>query len=320
MSEHIRLHEHRLDDGTRDLLGKEIAQRLSAAVFDPDRDAAILARIGAYALEKLLPAELLSAVRGFTRSGAHALLLDNVPRQPAPRTPVTGFGGEAELAVTNALHLGLIQLLGLTPFAVEYENSGKLVRNVVPNPVAAGKTSSWGSDSEFFWHTDNPHLPFGDPGCDPRPYIPRYLTFCAIRNAERVPTEIMSVEAAVEQLPPETEQLLSSTAYEIAAPDSNDTTADGRRLTLKVAAVLERRASGLRVRFDQGTTRALTTQAADALATWVASLPDSPCWQPVLAPGQFLAFDNYRVLHRRQAFTPAQDDAEARWLRRCYAS
>ncbi|MET8802912.1 TauD/TfdA family dioxygenase [Streptomyces sp. NPDC004546] len=40
----------------------------------------------------------------------------------------------------------------------------------------------------------------------------------------------------------------------------------------------------------------------------------------MLAPGQFLAFDNYRVLHRRQAFAPAEDEAEARWLRRCYAS
>ncbi|MEW2160061.1 TauD/TfdA family dioxygenase [Streptomyces sp. NPDC007189] len=320
MSERIRLHEHRLDDGIRDLLGKEVAERLSAADFDPDRDTVILARIGAYALGKLLPPELLAAVRDFTGSGAHALLLDNLPQQEAPGTPVTGFGGEVELAVTNALHLGLIQLLGLTPFAVEYENSGKLIRNVVPNPVAAGKTSSWGSDSEFFWHTDNPHLPFGDPGSDPRPYIPRCLTFYVMRNTEQVPTEIMSVEAAVDRLPRETARVLSSNAFEIAAPDSNDIAADGSRLTLDEAAVLERRALGLRVRFDHGTTSAITPQAADALATWVETLPDAPCWQPVLAPGQFLAFDNYRVLHRRQAFTPTENDAEARWLRRCYAS
>jgi hypothetical protein len=320
MSAHIRLHEHRLDDGIRDLLGKEIAARLSAADFDPDHDAAILARIGAHALERLLPPEILTTVKDFTGSGAHALLLDNLPQQEAPRTPVSGFGGEADLAVTNTLHLGLVQLLGLTPFAVEYENAGKLIRNVVPNPVAAGKTSSWGSDSEFFWHTDNPHLPFGDPGSDPRPYIPRYLTFCVMRNAEQVPTEIMSVEAAVDRLPAETGRVLSSNSFEIAAPDSNDVTADGRRLTLTEAAVLERRAAGLRVRFDHGTTSAVTPQAADALATWVETLPGAPCWQPVLAPGQFLAFDNYRVLHRRQAFTPAEDEAEARWLRRCYAS
>ncbi|MEV8558184.1 TauD/TfdA family dioxygenase [Streptomyces sp. NPDC051917] len=83
---------------------------------------------------------------------------------------------------------------------------------------------------------------------------------------------------------------------------------------------MERRAAGLRVRFDHGTTSAVTPQAADALATWVETLPGAPCRQPVLAPGQFLAFDNYRVLHRRQAFAPAEDEAEARWLRRCYAS
>jgi alpha-ketoglutarate-dependent taurine dioxygenase len=44
-----------------------------------------------------------------------------------------------------------------------------------------------------------------------------------------------------------------------------------------------------------------------------------PARELVLNPGEFLIFDNYRVLHRRRAFTPGPAPT-ARWLRRCYAS
>ncbi|URN12249.1 hypothetical protein LUW77_12860 [Streptomyces radiopugnans] len=60
----------------------------------------------------------------FTAAGSHALLLSNLPMQEFPPTPVSGFGDETELAVTNAIHLGLIRILGCTPFAVRYENDG----------------------------------------------------------------------------------------------------------------------------------------------------------------------------------------------------
>lgn len=148
----MRLARHRLDDGTRYLLGKEITERVAATELDSDENEAILAGIGAHPLNRYLPGEILHGLQVFTATGWYALLLTNLPRQEFPPTPIAGFGTETDLAATNALHLGLIQLIGITPFAVTYENGGRLIRNVVPNPTASGTPSSWGADSEFFWH------------------------------------------------------------------------------------------------------------------------------------------------------------------------
>lgn len=310
----LRVARHRLDDRTRDILGKEIAEAVAAGELDSDADEAILAGIGAHALNNFLPGEILHSLKLFSATGAHALMVSNLPTQEFPPTPVNGFADETELAVSNAIQYGLIQLVGLTPFAVDYENDGRLIRNVVPNPSAAGTTSSWGADSEFFWHTDNPHLPFGGPGVNPRRYVPRYLTFFAVRNDEQVPTEILAVEDAVARLDEQVLRRLRSAAYEVGAPASND-----GDLALTGTPLLELSADGHRVRFDQGTTSGLTDDAVAALKEWADALADAPALEPVLQPGEFLIFDNYRSLHRRKAFTPGPA-ATARWLRRCYAS
>ena len=313
-TELIRVARHELEDGTRDLLGKEIAARVAAADLDSDTNEAILASIGAHALNEYLPGQILRALTLYPATGAHAMVLGNLPTQEFGPTPVSGFGTETRLAVTNALHFGLIQILGLTPYAVEYENDGRLIRNVVPNPAASGTTSSWGADSEFSWHTDNPHLPFGAPGLDPRLYVPRYLTFYAVRNDERVPTELAAVADALANLAPAWSAALRRPEFEVGAPASNDA-----RHSLDGTPVLEHGPDGDRARFDRGTTRALTATAAEALARWSDALDAMPARELVLGPGEFLIFDNYRVLHRRRAFTPGPAPT-ARWLRRCYAS
>jgi L-asparagine oxygenase len=310
----LRLARHRLDDRTRDLLGKEISERVATADLDSDAHEAILAGIGAHALSHYLPGEILQGLQLFSVTGSHALVLSNLPVQEFPASPVTGFAKETELAEINAIHFGLIQLLGTTPFAVDYENGGRLIRNVVPVESASGKTSSWGADAEFFWHTDNPHLQFGERGVDPRRYVPRYLTFYAVRNNERVPTEIMAVEEVIGRLDEQTRRRLRSTCYEVGAPASND--AEHR---LAGTSVLDLREHGHRVRYDRGTTKGQTTEAAAALETWTETLEGMPGAELVLESGEFLIFDNYRVLHRRRAFTPGPA-ATVRWLRRCYAS
>jgi L-asparagine oxygenase len=310
----LRLVEHRLDDGTRDLVAKEVAERVTRTRLDPDADQAILAGIGEHALSRYLPGEILEALRVFPVTGRHALRLANLPREDWPATPVSGFGAETDLAATNAVHFGLIRLLGVTPFAVPYENGGRLIRNVVPNPEAAGKASSWGADAEFFWHTDNPHLPFGEPGGDPRLSVPRYLTFYAIRNTERVPTELTSLDDALARLDQDSLRRLREPVFTVGAPASVDDGAAARDRT----PLLESERGGDRIRFDRGTTGAATAAAAGTLEAWSAALDGVPSEELVLDSGEFLIFDNYRLLHRRKAFTPAPV-VQARWLRRCYA-
>ncbi|WP_055524682.1 TauD/TfdA family dioxygenase [Streptomyces graminilatus] len=317
MTSLLQFTRHRLDDSVRDLLDKEISERVSESRLDSDLDDAILAGIGAYALSRHLPGDVLQSVQVFTAAARHALVLSNLPAQKFPGTPVTGFGDEPELAVTNALHLGLIRLIGCTPFAVSYENDGHLIRNVVPNPAACGTTSSWGADSEFFWHSDNPHQPFGRPGSDPRLYAPPYLTFYAVRNEERVPTEIAALDDVVVRLDEDTREILRTAEFEVGAPDSNDGEATG---PLRHTAVLEPDGTGRhRARYDRGTTRGVTDRARAALDRWSDALTTIPAAELVLDTGDFMIFDNHRVLHRRKAFTP-RPDATARWLRRCYAA
>jgi hypothetical protein len=93
----------------------------------------------------------------------------------------------------------------------------------------------------------------------------------------------------------------------------------GGRLALAGTAVLERATDGYLARYDRDSTRGLTPAAQAALAGWEGVLGRLPAFTPVLWPGTFIAFDNYRTLHRRSEFTPAAP-AQARWLRRCYAS
>lgn len=318
MSPFRRIGRFRVDDSVRDLLGKEISERVSATRLDSDIDDTILAGIGAHVLRRYLPGEVLHGIDAFTVTGSHAMLLKNLPLQDdMPATPVDGFGDEPELAVMNAVHLGLIRLLRMTPFAVRFENDGRLIRNVVPNPAATGTTSSWGADSEFFWHTDNPHQPFGSPGSDPRPYMPQYLTFLAVRNEERVPTDLAAIEDVVVRLGDATRERLMAPEFEVGAPASN---LEDLTEPLKDTPVLDFDANGrYRVRYDCGTVIPRTEAAAEALDRWCEVLRDVPAEELVLEPGMFMVFDNYRVLHRRRAFTP-RPEAAARWLRRCYAA
>ncbi len=314
MNRALRVVRHHLDDRTRDLLHKELTAAVSDISLDSDAHEAILAGIGAHALRTHLPGEILQALAFYPATGSHALMLSNLPQQPFPATPRSGFADESTMAVTNALHFGLLQLLSLTPFAVDYENNGLYIRNVAPNPLAAGTTSSWGADSEFFWHTDNPHLPFGGKGVDPRRYIPRYLSFYVVRNDEQVPTEVLAVEDAVAALDDETVRDLQSAHFTVGAPASNDEVEP-----LLGVAVLEQSYEGHQTRYDQGTVTGTTPAARAALDLWVRTLRQTDAEEIVLRPGDFLIFDNYRVLHRRQAFQPGPADT-ARWLRRCYAS
>lgn len=125
---------------------------------------------------------------------------------------------------------------------------------------------------------------------------------------------MLAIEDAVAALDDATVQSLQSAQFLVGAPASNDETAP-----LPDAALLEQSYEGTRARYDRGTVTGTTPAAAAALDRWVQALEQSRAEEFVLGPGDFLIFDNYRVLHRRRAFQPGPAQT-ARWLRRCYAS
>ena len=272
--------------------------------------------IGGDWLSTVLGSDNVEAIRAFPASPFKALLVRGISLSTDVATPCNGFLPNAQCILDfDLLQFGMLQLLGVRPHAVEYENLGKLVRNVVPVPEAAGTTSSWGADVEFFWHTDNPNWPFDDQGRDVTTSVPNFLAFAAVRNFEGASTDIVCVDHILSQLPAWATAQLQKPAYTFGAPASNEGF-DGQK---KVLPILEQGDSGYRLRFDDGIVAALDPDSKEALGLLCQCLRDAQGIEVVMQPGDFFIFKNARVLHRRKAFQP-MPNSKARWLRRVYCS
>ncbi|MBT0773318.1 TauD/TfdA family dioxygenase [Kineosporia sp. J2-2] len=271
-----------------------------------------LAKIGQSVLREHLDPHALAELERFAAGGYEALLCRNFRFDDQVASPASGFADEEALAVTNAVHLGLLEMLGLDTFSVPYENAGALVRNVTFVPEAAGTTSSWGADTEFFWHTDNPNWPFVAGGRPQHETVPAYLSFCAMRNHEKASTDMVSVDHVVAGLDRATIAALSRPEFSFTAPASNESPA-----ARAVLPVLEADGEAFRARFDVGAVEATTPGARAALDRLNTRLEAIDGVRLVLDSGDFFIFDNRRVFHRRRAFTP-RTDGTGRWLRRCY--
>lgn len=272
--------------------------------------------VGAQWLSTFLGEELIRSIGEFAASSYKALLLRGVGLSTDVRSPSNGFLPDAQCVLDfDLLHFGMLNLLGVRSHAVQYENHGKLVRNVVPVPQAAGTTSSWGADVEFSWHTDNPNWPFDDQASDVARSVPNYLAFIAVRNQERASTDIVCVDHVLSQLPAWAIERLSQPAFAFGAPASNEGY-DGEQ---RVIPILERDSNGYRLRFDDGIVSATESGAEAALTLLRQVLKGVRGIALVLQPGDFFIFKNARVLHRRKAFKPLPE-GEARWLRRLYGS
>ncbi len=296
-----------------DLTGLEDCRaRLAELPHRADR----VGEIGREWLSTVLGNDTLEAIRAFPASPHKALLLRGISLSTEVATPCNGFLPNAECILDfDLLQFGMLQLLGVRPHAVEYENLGKLVRNVVPVPEAAGTTSSWGADVEFFWHTDNPNWPFDHLGRDATVSVPNFLAFAAVRNAESASTDIVCVDHVVSLLPAWATAQLQRPAYTFGAPASNEGF-DGQQ---KVLPILEQSDNGYCLRFDDGIVTALDPDSQEALGLLRQCLRNTQGIEVVLQPGDFFIFKNARVLHRRKAFQP-MPDSKARWLRRVYCN
>ncbi|WP_338526276.1 TauD/TfdA family dioxygenase [Pseudomonas batumici] len=287
-----------------------------ARLADTPHCADSVGEVGGDWLGSVLGNDIVEAIRAFPASPYKALLLRGIALSTEVATPCNGFLPNAQCVLDfDLLQFGMLRLLGVKPHAVEYENHGKLVRNVVPVPEAAGTTSSWGADVEFFWHTDNPNWPFDDQSQDVTASVPNFLAFTAVRNLERASTDIVCVDHIVSQLPAWAIVQLQRPAYTFGAPASNEGF-DGQQ---KVLPILEQGDSGYRLRFDDGIVAALDPDSKEALGLLCQCLRDAQGIAVVLQPGDFFIFKNARVLHRRKAFQP-MPNSEARWLRRVYGS
>lgn len=267
-------------------------------------------------LRSVLHPVVIDDIRKFARSSHKVLLLQGINLSTEIPSPRTGFLSEDQCVLDfDLLLFGMLRLLGVEPHAVEYENYGKLVRNVVPVPDAVGSTSSWGADVDFSWHTDNPNWPFADKNSDIKSCTPEYLAFTAVRNEEAASTDVVFIDTVLDTLPNWAIEQLMRPAFKFKAPASNESFHGKAR----IFPILEYSGCGFRMRFDESIITATDPDGKEALDVLIQKLHDIEGNRLVLGPGDFLIFKNTQVLHRRKAFEPKLD-GNARWLRRIYGS
>ena len=253
--------------------------------------------------------------------GPPFVVLSGLPVQDSiPDTP-QGFGDDASVQFTDSLLLGAIGIAGLSPIAFQYENFGRLIRNVAPTALSIDSLSSHGAKNLLPWHTDNPYAFEGN--CKVGSPSPRYLCFAGLRNADvnggPVPTEILLVDDILEQANRKLIRQMKRAEFRFLPPESND------RLPFGPTPLLEADAGTkqplFRVQAAPGQVVGLTDAAQNCvseLTEIIDSLEDRVV-PIVVGAGSILMFDQYRVLHRRASFDPGSDLSQARWLRRCFA-
>ncbi|GAA0564425.1 TauD/TfdA family dioxygenase [Halomonas salifodinae] len=296
--------------------GLEMLEHFRSKLNQMPHQADEVGMVGQEWLREVLDSETLDEVCNFVESDHKALLLRGLPLHTDVCTPTNGYLAD-ELCVLDfdLLHFGMLYLLGIHPHAVDYENNGKIVRNVVPVSEAIGTTSSWGSDVEFFWHTDNPNWPFLGDSDDITACVPSFLAFTTVRNQEGASTDIACVDHILGNLPSWVVSELQKPSYTFSAPSSNE----GHSGEKRIFPLLERSEKGCCLRFDEGIVEANDQASGRALRELSQFLKSINGISVVLQPGDFFVFKNTQVLHRRKAFQPFVN-GEARWLRRVYGS
>ena len=307
---------------TSDEIASDVQARIGKNSFAINSHADIMSDIGAAAIGKQLMEAERSKLQEFGMGfGEPFVVLDGFPTQPEmPPTPQM-FHDDAVVQFMDCQLLGIIRLAGLCPLAYEYENFGHLIRNVAPVETTAGAVSSWGAKEPLDFHTDNGYEFEGKP-CTGSP-SPHFLCFAGLRNQDTngnpIPTEILRVKDVVDNAGTRLVEMIQKPNFRIMPGQSNN------RGPISNVPLLERDSTTnewlLRFNANESQTVGLTTDAIEAVAALgdlVKSLDDFVI--PItVTPGAFLLFDNYRVLHRRRAFTPGSDYSQARWLRRCFA-
>lgn len=268
-------------------------------------------------LRSFLNADIIEDIRKFTRSNHKVLLMNGISLSTDIPSPNNGFLQENQCVLDfDLLLFGMLELLDIRPYAVNYENYGKLVRNVVPVKEALETTSSWGASVDFSWHTDNPNWPFLNKFDDIETCIPEYLAFVAIRNSENAPTDIVFIDHVLEKLPSWVIKELERPAYKFQAPASNESF-HGQA---KILPILEYKGcGGYQVRFDKEVVSSTDSDGQKALDILVTCLDETEGTRFNLRSGDFIVFKNTQVLHRRKAFEP-KPEGKARWLRRIYGN
>ena len=180
---------------------------------------------------------------------------------------------------------------------------GSLVNDVFPIEQHAESARSSGYKIDFRLHTEDAFHPENG----------RYLALLCVRNEERVPTLLASVGDV--PLPAQDEERLRQPHFRLGANVGHDTAPTGTRLQpilfgrkaypyFRINLNVEQQAADLSsaARLAAGSFRAALMEASQTI---------------LLAAGDVLILDNYRLAHGRMPYVP-NALGTGRWLKRLY--
>ncbi|HMS24110.1 MAG TPA: TauD/TfdA family dioxygenase [Acidimicrobiia bacterium] len=219
--------------------------------------------------------------------------------RPAPRAPQSD--DRRERTRFGLLHLAIACSLG-TPFGIEDQQFGVLAQDVFPLKRHNGKKNTGlGSQQRFGFHTDQASNPDTDE-------IPDIVILGCYKNGERAKTLVVSLADVLAELDAETIDILRSPVF---------TFVRGSDPTKNPVPILTQKGSGITARLSAGTHTPYASRESSALLS-LFSACKHVATDIILEPGEFLAFVNGVSPHGREAFKPARNPSERRFLQRTF--
>lgn len=172
---------------------------------------------------------------------------------------------------------------------------------------------SQGSVYDFDMHVDNPDLNLQgeNRNCTS---VPNTLSLFCLRNNENISTNLVQLDEVLEQLNTAEISLLMENAFDVKRPDSFEEQAV---ITpdLPLLALFEGKYYS---RFDSHNVTSKSPKHTEVLDKFRKIANNSNIYKSFnLKKGDFIIFNNQRMLHSRKAFTP-KFDGHDRWLLRIF--
>ena len=275
------------------------------------------------ALEKVLPEDLKGIIYNMRHTNVPtALVVHNMPIDNViPPTPQNGIrppviGQEhGKGYVSESSLLGLCSMLDSYPDFDENEKDGTYINQIIPRDDAKSKAvaSSNGSEIPFFAHTENVY--------SPKPL--KFFSLLCLRGDPKVSTSMLFLEDILAAIKADGKEGMIEEMKVAQFIMKSGPSFEGKERRLINLPILEQ-IDGERIyRFNANFDRVEgANERAKEIVTYLTNLLKSKEFfdankvSVTLSKGDLLLFNNWEVMHARDAFTI--DKSNWRWLQRCY--
>lgn len=235
-----------------------------------------------------------------------------LPYDPVPENTYTSDPDLSDVALTAAIQVGLLELLGLSPLSYPFENNGRLFRWVSPYLANLDSLSSHGATEDLAMHSDHHQLPI--PGLeDSSGTTPMAEVLCLAQlySDLQVPTWFLRYEDALQAVAKCHHSQFFRDVW-VALPPASVKGAPNR----EGVSLMVKDKGAIYGRFDAACVKATTRKSEEALKALQKVLMDQSLFTPiVMHRGDLVLWKNPRMLHGRPKFTPRLDGSDRAALR-----